>query len=132
MPRGLSMPIRVSPTGGLALSESDENDEKIIRLALGPDDNDNAFQQNIGLGEASIFENDEPTARAKVLGRLRQIFRRFELQKRYRLLTNTIRWVENPDTGELRLEFQYLNLETDEAETFKKILTTNSAPTVNR
>lgn len=131
MPVGLALPVGVSPTGGAALSDSDENDEKIIGIAIGADDNDNAFQQNIGLGESSIFETDEPTARAKIVNRLRQIFRRFELQKRYRLVNNTIEWKTNPDTGELVLEFQYLNLESDEPKTFSRVFTTNSAQQVN-
>jgi hypothetical protein len=93
---------------------------------MGADENENAFQQNLGLGEASIFANDEPTARAAVVGRLRQLFRRFELQKRYRLVGNTIKWITEEDTGNLVLVFDYINLESDEAKSFRRTFTTNT------
>jgi hypothetical protein len=120
MPRGLAMPVRVAPWGGAAISDSDENDNKIIMLALGSDDNENAFQQDIGMGEAMIFDVSDPTLRGRIVGKLRQIFRRFETQKRYRLMGDTVRWTENAATGDLELTFKYLNLESDEPQTFSR------------
>jgi hypothetical protein len=120
MPQGLAMPVRVAPWGGAAISDSDENDNKIIMLALGSDDNENAFQQDIGMGEAMIFDVSDPTLRGRIVGKLRQIFRRFETQKRYRLMGDTVRWTENPETGDLSLTFKYLNLESDEPQTFSR------------
>lgn len=120
MPRGLAVPVRVAPWGGAALVEGDDNDDKIISLALGADDNENAFQQNIGLGDDMIFGISDPQIRGRIVGKIRQIFRRFETQKRYRLLSETMRWLPPTGDGEMTLEFKYINLESDETKTFSR------------
>jgi hypothetical protein len=121
MPRGLALPVRVAPWGGLLTVEGEDNDKKIIALALASDDNENAFQQDIGLGEAMVFDINDAQLRGRVMGKLRSIFRRFETQKRYRLLSETLRWAEGD--GELTLTFKYHNLETDEIRDFSKVYT---------
>ena len=123
MPVGLALPVGVSSSGGARLVDGDTNDNKIISLALGSDDNENAFNQDIGLGIDMVFALQSPATRGKIMGRLRQIFRRFEAQKRYRFLSNTVVWSENTDTGDLTLEFKYLNLESDETNTFRRTYT---------
>lgn len=123
MPVGLRLPVGVNSSGGFALVESDENDKKIIYLALADDDNENAFQQNIGLGSGMIFDNSDQQLRGKVQRKLLEIFRRFEAQKRYILRVNTIRWEENPDTQELTLSFFFLNIESNEDKEFRESFT---------
>lgn len=118
MPVGLKMPLQINSSGGFALSESDENDMKIIKLALMADDNENAYQQNIGLGQDMIFEANDSILRSRMNGRIRSIFRRFERAKRYKLLPSTVQWSQDPDTGELVLEFRFISLESDEERTF--------------
>lgn len=123
MPVGLDIPVGVNPSGGARLVDGDVNDNKIISMALGDDDNENAFQQNIGLGIDMIFAIEDPAVRAKIMGRLRAIFRSFEAQKRYRLMPATVKWSQDSETQDLILEFKYLNLESDEVNTFKRTLT---------
>lgn len=120
MPVGLRLPVGVSSSGGAALVDSDANDNKIISLALGSDDNENAFNQDIGLGIDMVFAISDPHVRGKVMGRLRRIFRRFEAQKRYKLLPGTVKWSQESETQDLTLEFKYLNLESDEEQTFSR------------
>jgi len=120
MPVGLALPVGVNTSGGVKLVDSDENDNKIISLALGMDDNENAFQQGIGLGIDMVFAISDPATRGRILGRLKQIFRRFEAQKRYRLRPATLKWTEDSDTQDLVLEFKYINLESDEERTFSR------------
>ena len=126
MAKGLSLPIRVASWGGLATVQGDDNDDKIIMMALTSDDNENAFQQNIGLGEAMIFELSDSSLRGDLIGRLREIFRKFVLQKRFSLVEDSIRWVDSHDTGDLILEFDYFCMESDEVKTFSKNLKANS------
>lgn len=128
MPTGLQIPIGVSPTGSSSLATSDDNDKKIIGIALGADDNENAFQQAIGMGEAAIFDVDDPTMRARITQRLKQIFRRFESEKRYRLDLASVKWETEEDTGNVVLNFRYINLESDEPADFSRTYTTNSTP----
>jgi hypothetical protein len=125
MPRGLRVPVGADPTGGAALVESDENDQKIIGLALGSCDNENAFQQDVGLGNDMVFDINDPTLRARIYRRLISIFQDFETQKRYRLLRDTVRW-ETGEEGELVLAFKYMNLESDEPRDFTQKFTANN------
>ncbi len=117
---GLKLPVGTSSTGGVALVDSDENDNKIISLALGSDDNENAFNQDIGLGVDMVFAISDPHIRGRIITRLRQIFKRFEAQKRFKLFPSTIKWTEDSTEQELTLEFKYLNIESDEEKTFSR------------
>jgi hypothetical protein len=119
MPKGLAMPVGVSPTGGALLVEGSENDNKIVMLALGDDSNDNAFEQDRGLGVAMLFDFNDPAARPQIMSRLRRVFDRFKLQKRYELVEDSITWLTNyedktVEEGSLVLEFRYLSLEANE------------------
>jgi len=107
--------------------EGEDNDRKIIFLALGSDDNENAFQQQIGLGNDMVFGISDPQIRGTILTKVRRIFQRFEAQKRYRLVNSSLRWAEDSETQEMILEFKYMNLETDEVYSFKRTFT-QSAP----
>jgi hypothetical protein len=120
MPKGFKMPIDSNGSGSLATVEGDENDKKIISIALSGDDNENAFQQQITLGEDMIFDSDGPNMRTAVIQRLKEIFTKFEAEKRFRLLESTIEWVENSESEETMLKFRYLNLESDEEDTYEQ------------
>ncbi len=118
--KGLRLPIGVGANGGAALIDGDVNDMKIITIALGSSENENAFQQDITLGEDMLFDLNDPTIRARILRRLYAIFEVFRVKKRFKLKNETIRWEENPITQELTLEFKYVNLESDEEILFRR------------
>lgn len=120
MATGIAVPVGVNEAGGVRLSTGSENSDKIVKLALASDENENAFQQNIGLGIGMIFDINDPTLRARIMGRIFDVFRRFEAQRRYRLRQNTIRWEENPAEQELILTFQYVDLEADDERLFRQ------------
>jgi len=119
MARGLKLPAGVNKRGGAALVEGDEEAMQIIKTALGDCSSEHAYQQDIGLGEDMVFDIGDPVFRGRVLRRLNQIFRQFEALDRFKLMTHTIKWTENPAEQEQILEFKYLDLETDVEETFK-------------
>lgn len=121
MPTGLRMPVGVDGTGGAALSSKDEQNHKIIKIALSDCDSDNAFQ-DIGLGNWMIFEIDAPEVQARALNIIRRIFRQFRAEQRYKLLERTIRFNKTTE-GELDLEFKYLDIESDQEATFKASIT---------
>lgn len=120
MPTGLAMPVGVAPHGGARLSRGDENDDKIIRLALGDDTNENAFQQGIGVGADMTFGVSDELLQASIMRRVNDVFRRFEAQKRYRLLRHTLLWSRDSNAQELVLEFKYVSLESDKELDFRK------------
>ena len=114
------MPVGVGPGGGARLSEGEDNDNKIILLALGDDANENAFQQNIGVGADMVFGISDELMQANIMRRVGDVFKKFEAQKRYTLRRNTIRWLQDSDTQELILEFKYVALESDREQTFRE------------
>jgi len=125
MPKGLAIPIRATPHGGIQTVEGSANDDKIIRAALGPDENDNAFQQDIGLGQRMIFGIADDALRGGIMERLRLVFERFRRQRRYDLIRSSVRFYAPGDPegtgkeGEMVLEFRYLSLEANEERLFK-------------
>jgi len=118
MPTGLAVPMKANKAGGIARVTGDENDTKIIRIALTDGDNDNAFQQDFTLGQSMIFDLNDATLRARITMRVIRIFERFEKQNRFKLFADTMKWTENSKEQTLELEFRYLNLESDEPKTF--------------
>ena len=120
MATGLGMPVGVNNGGGARLESGDENNDKIVRLALGEDDNENAFQQNIGLGAAQVFGIADQQLQAQVTRRLFEVFRRFRAQKRFILRENTIKWETNSAEQELTLFFKYVDIESDEEKDFRQ------------
>lgn len=123
MPTGLGVPVGVDASGGARLVSGDENDNKIIQLALSSDSNENAFQQNIGLGQDMIFDLNDAGVRARILRRVILIFKAFQIQNRYKLLKNTVKWTEDGQNQALILEFKYVNLESDEEVFFRRAFT---------
>jgi hypothetical protein len=120
---GLALPVGVGAHGGARLVEGDENDMKLITIALGSSENENAFQQDITLDEGMVFDLNDPTIRARILRRLYKIFDEFRIKKRFRLKKETIKWEEDSKEQELTLEFKYVNLESDEDIIFRRAFT---------
>lgn len=120
MATGLAMPVGVGQGGGARLSEGDENDDKIIRLGIGDDASEHAFQQNIGVGADMVFGQSDELLQAQIMRRLHEVFKRFEAQKRYTLRRNTITWSQDSKTQELILQFKYVALESDREQTFRE------------
>ena len=118
MPTGLAIPVGVTKAGRSALASSDDNDWKILSTSLSDCDNENAFQQSVGIPANVVFDINDPKTRARVMTRLASIFREFVAQNRYKLKRETIKWSSQGEA--MLLEFKYLNLESDEEETFSR------------
>ena len=122
MPKGLKIPVGVDVHGGAAMLDGDQMNTQDIKTALSDCDNENAFQQEVGLGSGMIFDVDDNTIRARIMRKVEAIFSKFEREIRFRLLRHTIEWTSGD--GELNLEFQYLDIESDETNTFAKTFAT--------
>ncbi len=118
MATGLALPVGVNGSGSSALVSADAQDSKILSMALGDDENDNAFQQNIGLGAFMIFQQPGDRINALVRQRITAIFRDFRIAQRFQLLPDTILFRDEPEQGEFSIEFKFINLESDEERTF--------------
>lgn len=119
--KGLAIPMRVTSGGRSAIVSGDDHAEVILAVALGDCDNNNAFQQDRGLvsGEV-VFAVISAETKAKVARRLATLFRQFERDALFKLITDSVQWEEDEDEQELILSFDYINLETDERKTFSK------------
>jgi hypothetical protein len=121
MTTGINMPFSVNASGGVSLVSRDDNDAKIIKIALADGDNDNAYQQDITLGTEHVYQLGDSRFRSRITAKLKQIFRGFQAEKRFKLLAGTIEWEdEEADSGEQVLKFRYVNLESDEAKDFQQ------------
>jgi hypothetical protein len=120
----MRLPVGVNMMGGAAMVEGEDNDYKTISISLSNCDNDHAFQQGLGMDLGVVFQTVDSGARAKALGRIRNIFRQFEEQDRYRLLPETLKW--STREGEMILEFRYLNIETDKVQSFSRTFTSGT------
>lgn len=127
MARGMRVPVGVNMMGGAAMVEGEDNDQKTIFVAMSNCDNDHAFQQDLGMDIGVVFQTVDSGARAKVLRRIRDIFRLFEEDDRYRLLNDSLSW--STKEGELVLEFKYLNIETDQVQSFSRTFSSGPAGT---
>lgn len=119
MTKALRVPIGVNIYGGTATVEGAEHKKQIIKLALSNGDSANAFQQDISLGVDMIFGLDGTSLRSSVLQRVLTIFADFEGQKLFRLMKETVKWASLGD-GQLELSFQYVDIETDSVQSFRK------------
>ncbi|RLE21368.1 MAG: hypothetical protein DRJ65_16180 [Acidobacteria bacterium] len=119
MPKGLRMPVGVDENGGAAMVEADDANKQVIMISLSDCDNENAFQQHLGLGSGMIFNINDFPLRAKILRKIDTIFRQFQTDKRFKILKETIEW--GGSEGELQLEFKYHDIESDSTKTFTKV-----------
>lgn len=123
MSTGIKIPVQVDRTGRTAMIRGDNLNKQLIAIALTDDENENAFQQQIGLGETMIFGGDTPALRAQILRRLFTIFLDFEARKIFQLVKETIEWSKDVENGDLILGFYYIDLESDQTQFFKKAFT---------
>ena len=85
--------------------------------------NENAFQQDIALGDDMVFDLSDPAVKARILRRLYRIFEDFVRLKRYKLKRDTVKFTEDSLNQVLNLEFKYINLESDEERAFSRKFT---------
>jgi hypothetical protein len=122
MAKGLRVPVGVDNKGGSMTVEGDDDLLKVIMLALSDNDNENAFQQDIGLSQDAVFAIARPDFRARVLTQLFRIFAIFERFKLAKLNRASLAW-ERTSEGEQTLSFEFVNLESDTTITFRRAFT---------
>ena len=120
MARGLNIPVGVSPSGGALVIEGDLKARQLISTALSDNDSNNAFQQNIGLGQRMIFGLQGAALKAEIKRRLDAIFNDFEEAKLFQLDKQSVKFTEIPGSQILELKFNFVNLESDEVSTFNQ------------
>lgn len=118
MSKGIKIPVGVNRQGGLAYVEREDNNWKLISTSLSDCDSANAFQQDLGIGSDIIFDVSAPSVPVRIAKRVRDVFKVFEGQHKFKLLENTMKFTQKE--GELSLSLQYVDLESDETYPFVK------------
>lgn len=113
---GISLPVRF--VNGRVVRESGTSQlQKIIMLACADEDSDNPFQ-DLGLGDAVVFQINDEVSAARYTTRIVDVFRRLESQGRARLADGYPKMTSDPVTQELTAEVKYIDLKTDSPEDF--------------
>ncbi|MGB0684939.1 MAG: hypothetical protein ACPGQD_01925 [Planctomycetota bacterium] len=113
MARGVEFPLRITPRGGLAMT--DTNIASLLALELLPSTTANPFDHRDGLVSPDYtWEADDRATRALIRQRVEQIFARFEAQGRARL--DSLTFASVPGTGALRPIIAWTDLETGQTD----------------
>lgn len=120
MSKGLRLPVGVNKAGGAAVVEGEANNRKILFTALGDCGNENAFQQGLGIPLDIIFGGNDAARHPLVTRQIRKIFDQFAVEKRFKLITESV--TLDPDGPELNLGLKYIDIEADEERPFSKFL----------
>lgn len=124
MATGLPLPVRPGPSGGTPFVSGADQAIKLLLIALGSDETENAFETDRNLGYAHVFDFSDRATQAVLRRRLEVIFGRFETAKRFSLVPESIKFA-TVNEAELELTFRYIDLETDSEKTFRRRLGAN-------
>lgn len=118
MAKGLSIPVGVDKSGGASLEDDPLHLATILQQALQLGDDDNPFQ-NLGIDPQIIFAVNDPAAQARAKNSIERILRKYADRVR---LDTTVPMSFSREGELLKCEFQYINLDTGEAETFSGVI----------
>lgn len=111
MATGIAIPARPNRRGGFARSVGSNNVKKLLAIALGNNDSDNAFQE-LGL-RGVIFDPGDETTFADVAEQIRRIFEGFRLAEIAVLQDRSDNLVvEQRGEGEYEMRLYFIDLET--------------------
>lgn len=123
MAKGLKLPIGVNPLGGAAMVEGNDQNQKIIFTAMSDCDNENAFEQDQGISAEVVFSLNDVGVGLIARRKIVHIFQEFYRQNRFKIQEESIK-IEKNNKQEMILEFEYIDIETDEVLPFEKTFTT--------
>lgn len=110
--RTIKLPLEVKH-GKLVKIEGEEAVKQLVMYALSPSDNNNPFQQEIGIGYDAVFSSEDNIG--VIYSRIERIMTRLEVQNIAKLVDGGIS-VSKMDNGELSVKIKYVDLETDSEE----------------
>lgn len=122
---GISSPFRSDSDGGLALAEGEAYVEQLVLTALQVNESDNPFQ-DLGVTNYAVFKpSADPAWRLVMRRRIRtqmELLERDNLAKFVR-----IDFGGSDGNGNFTVEVTYLNLETQQENTFTAAITPNGS-----
>ena len=116
---GLKMPVGVTSAGGAALLDEPDELRKLVILAISEGEDDNPFQQ-LGIDMRIIFAQNDPSAVALARSSITAILNKFD--ERLALDSSVPIQFNIEENGELRVQFRYVNLDSNEPNDFNEVL----------
>lgn len=119
MPTGLSVPINVNKGGGAKVQSEDTQIDKLVVLALQEGEDDNPFQ-DLGISQTILYRVNDDGAKFDAKTEIERVLKSFNGRIQ---IVDGIKISESetdPQTeeGELHVNFEYINLDTNEANEF--------------
>lgn len=126
MANGINIPVKASPAGGAEIVKSSRQKAKILRNALSAGDDKNPFQ-DLGVKERSVFQLDDAYAAAEIKIEVQRILNKFKDTIEVNP-DKPITVVRDPEKG-FGVEFEWVDLETNEISEFTQFLQNPGATT---
>jgi len=113
-PQGVSLPVRRTSRGGFAIAVGDSYIREVVMRAVSPNFSEHPFEV-LYMEEDTVFANQSPALRAKVVDSLYRVFAYLEGRGIARLAdSGGISFEKGDADGELKLVVEYLNLKTQD------------------
>lgn len=115
MAMGLKIPVGVDQRGRAAVEKNESvNTNKILKLAFAEGNDNNPFQQ-LGVDKRLIFSVKNAAFNARALRAVQVVLAKFA--ELVRLVESSVNYDETIE-GELKLSFNYIDLQTNKEEQF--------------
>lgn len=112
---GLDVPLKVNKSGGFATVSGDDQNKKIIMLAVDYCPSENPFNTDVGI-EHPIFGINDVSLQSRSLIRIKEVFRNFQNQNRMKYKSSKFSSVNE----ELVVDIDYIDMQTDRPESVRK------------
>lgn len=116
MATGFSIPVKANVSGGVQISQSGRQIDKLIRLALAEGDDDNPFQ-DLGMRPRAIYQSPGPIAFADIKIEIERLLRKFKDSIAISP-SGPVTVFKAEDDNEVGVSFTYIDLETNEPREF--------------
>ncbi len=118
---GLKLPVSVNKSGGLSVNTDEaEHTKQLLMTAFGESNDDNPFQ-DAGMDQGMIFSIDSPGFRARAEKAVMAVIAKFS--DRIKLASSAPMTLTRNDDQEVILSFEYIDLQTDSVQEFRKTVT---------
>jgi hypothetical protein len=112
MATGLALPVGAQQ-GRASLASGEDQLQKILLTALADCDNENPYQQGLGIDTSVVFDINDYETQAYIRRHISEVFSRFEAEGRARLQSGSPNFAIDSETQELVATINYVNLKTN-------------------
>lgn len=104
MAKGLAIPVRPGKDGGALISKGEDQEAKILTLALAVGDDENPFQE-LGISENILFANPDSSAKAFIRRAIEQVINKYA--SRFKISNRAPIVINQSASGDTSVGFTY-------------------------